>query len=201
MNGRTRRTVIVAAIAALTTACGVQTDSSPRDLPEAEQALETPDGSSGDIASGADRIYLIGPGDERLLRSVQREADTANDLIRSLLRGPNDAEIEAQFNTAIPSTTQLNAASVQGQNLTVDLTPDIIELDTQGLVRAIAQIVYTATELEGIETVQVEIDGERLSAPTPGGDTTNAPLRIFDYPGVIQTSQPVYPAAAVSGST
>ncbi len=194
------RLAFVAAALVLTASCGVQPDASPRDLPDAEQGLETPDESSGDIAAGADRIYLIGPGDDRLLRSVQREADSASDLVRTLLRGPNDDEIEAQFTTAIPSTTQLNDATIQGQNLTVDLTPDIIELDTQSLVRAIAQIVYTATELDGIETVQIEIDNERLSAPTPGGDTTTAPLRIYDYPGLIQTSQPAFPAGAVSGN-
>lgn len=190
----------LAGLLVVAAACGVQPDSSPRDLPEAEQGLETSDESSGDIAAGADRIYLIGPGDDRLLRSVQREADSASDLVRTLLRGPNDDEIEAQFTTAIPSTTELNEATIQGQNLTVDLTPDIIELDTQSLVRAIAQIVYTATELDGIETVQIEIDNERLSAPTPGGDTTTAPLRIYDYPGLVQTSQPAFPAGPVSNA-
>lgn len=192
---------LAAATVLLVGACGVQPDSAPRDLPDAEQSLESPDGASGDIASGADRIYLIGPGDDRLLRSVQREADSASDLVETLLRGPNDDEIEDQFSTAIPPTTQLNDATVQGQNLTVDLSPDIIELDTQSLIRAIAQIVYTATELDGIETVQIEIDNERLSAPTPNGDTTTAPLRIYDYPGIVLTSQPAFPAAAVSAGT
>ena len=194
------RLVCVAAVLIVTAACGVQPDSSPRDLPDAEQGLETSNESSGDIAAGADRIYLIGPGDDRLLRSVQREADSASDLVRTLLRGPNDDEIEAQFTTAIPSTTELNDATIAGQNLTVDLTPDIIELDTQSLIRAIAQIVYTATELDGIETVQIEIDNERLSAPTPNGDTTTSPLRIYDYPGLIQTSQPAFPAGPVSNA-
>lgn len=195
------RAGVTTAILLVAAACGVQPDSAPRDLPDAEQGLETPDESSGDIAAGADRIYLIGPGDDRLLRSVQREADTASDLVRTLLRGPNDDEIEEEFTTAIPSTTQLNAATIQGQNLTVDLTPDIIELDTQSLVRAIAQLVYTATELDGIETVQIDINGERLSAPRPNGDTTTAPLRVYDYPGLLQTSQPAFPSGAVSGST
>ena len=194
------RLLCLTAVLIVAASCGVQPDSAPRDLPDAEQGLETSDESSGDIAAGADRIYLIGPGDDRLLRSVQREADSASDLVRTLLRGPNDDEIETQFTTAIPSTTELNEATIQGQNLTVDLTPDIIELDTQSLVRAIAQIVYTATELDGIETVQIEIDNERLSAPTPGGDTTTSPLRIYDYLGLIQTAQPAFPAAPVSGT-
>jgi hypothetical protein len=184
--------------ALLVSACGVQPDGAPRDLPDAEQALAPSAGSSGDTAQGADRIYLLAPADERLLRSVQREARDPTELISTLLRGPNDAEIEAQFNTAIPSTTTLNEARRQGQTLVVDLSPDIIELDTQSLSRAVAQIVYTATELDEIENVQIEIDGERLSAPTPDGDTTSEPVSVFDFPSAVLTSQPAYPAAAVS---
>jgi spore germination protein GerM len=193
---------LVAIGALLVSACGVQPDGSPRDLPEAEQVLAPAGGSSGDTAQGADRIYLIAPGDDRLLRSVQREAQNPTELISTLLRGPNDSEIEAQFSTAIPSTTTLNGdVRRQGQTLIVDLSDDIIELDTQSLSRAVAQIVYTATELEEIETVQIEIDGERLSAPTPDGDTTQEPLSVFAFPGAVLTSQPAYPAAAVSGGT
>jgi spore germination protein GerM len=195
---RALTTILVTA--GLLSGCGVQPDSVPRDLPDAEQALESSTGSSNTAASGADRIYLIAPGEDRLLRSVQRDAVSAPDLVRILLRGPTDTEIEAQFNTAIPSTTELISARTQGQILTVNLTPDIIELDTQSLVRAIAQIVYTATELDGIEAVQVEIDGEPLSVPTPSGTATNVPLRIYDFPNTVQTSQPAYPAAAVTAT-
>ena len=45
-----------------------------------------------------------------------------------------------------------------------------------------------------------EIDGERLSAPTADGDDTTDPLRIYDFPGLLQTSQPAYPAERLSGS-
>lgn len=195
-----RRALSLLVVSALLSGCGVQADSIPRDLPDAEQALESSSGSSNTAAGGADRIYLIAPGEERLLRSVRRDAVSAPDLVRILLRGPNDQEIEAQFNTAIPSTTELISARTQGQILTVNLTQDIIELDTQSLVRAIAQIVYTATELDGIEAVQIEIDGEPLSVPTASGTATNVPLRIYDFPNTVQTSQPAFPAAPASAT-
>jgi len=181
-------------------ACGVQPDSSPRDLPEAEQALSIADPAADPDASGADRVFLIAPGEERLLRSVQREAASAFDLIQVLLQGPNESEVQAQYDTAIPSTTELLSTRTQGQVLTVNLTSDIDELDSQTLMHAIAQIVYTATELDGVEAVQVEIDGEPLSAPTPGGNTKSGPVRVYDYPNSIQTSQPAFPAAALTSS-
>jgi len=200
-----RRTTVLAALLPLlsiVTACGVQSDGSPRDLPDAEQKLENPSVVSGDVAAGASRIYLIAPGEDRLLRSVSRQADTASDLIDTLLRGPNDNEVEAQYNTAIPSTTDLNQSPrISGQTMTVDLTPDIVELNTPSLIRAVAQIVYTATELPGVETVLIEIDGEPLPAPTPTGDATTKPLSVYDYPLMVVSSQPAFPAAPVSGTT
>lgn len=195
MNGRL--VVVLGALIGLA-ACGVQPDSSPRDLPEAEQVLSIADPAADPDASGADRIFLIAPGEERLLRSVQREAASAFDLIHLLLQGPNEAEVQAQYDTAIPSTTQLLSTRTQGQVLTVNLTTDIDALDSQTLMQAIAQIVYTATELDTVEAVQIEIEGEPLSAPTPGGNTKSGPVRVFDYPNSIQTSQPAFPAAALT---
>ena len=196
-----RRRVVIAAVAALAVAaCGVQPDAGPRDLPETEQAVEVADETADIDASGADRVYLIGPGEERLLRSVQRDAVSVEELMEILLLGPNQDEVQAQFNTAIPSGTELIDSRTQGQVLTVDLTDEILDLDRQNLTRAVAQIVYTATELAGIEAVQIEIVGIRLSAPTADGDDTTDPLRVYDFPGLIQTSQPAFPAAAVSGT-
>ena len=192
--------VVAIVVAASVTACGVQPDASPRDLPETEQAVEVADETANIDASGADRVYLIGPGEERLLRSVQRDAVSVEELMEILLLGPNQEEVQAQFNTSIPSGTELIDTRTQGQVLTVDLTEEILDLDRQNLTRAVAQIVYTATELAGIEAVQIEIAGVRLSAPTADGDDTTDPLRVYDFPGLIQTSQPAFPAAAVSGT-
>ena len=193
----TARAVIVSVLFLSLTACGIQTDSAPRDLPEDERSLAISGSSSGTDASGADRIYLVAPGEERLLRSVPRDATFREDLIEILLLGPNDDEIAAQFSSFIPATTELLSARSKGQILILDLTGEISELTGQSLSQAIAQIVYTATEIEGIEAVQLKIEGEDVAWPKPNGDTTADPLRTYDYPGFVQTSQPAYPAVPV----
>jgi spore germination protein GerM len=188
---------LITSVTVVVSACGVQGDASPRDLPDDEQELNIADPVDPD-ASGANRVYLIAPGEERLLRSVQREATSAFDLIQILLQGPTDSEVQEQYDTAIPSTTELLGTGTQGQVLTVNLTTDIDELDSQTLMHAVAQIVYTATELPTVEAVQIEIDGEPLSAPTPDGDTKSGPVRVYDYPTFVQSSQPAFPAAALT---
>lgn len=98
----------VIALLVCLTACGVQPDSGPREVPEDNQAQLT-GASSGGVASGADRIYLVGPGDDRLLRSVSRDAASPDDLIATLLRGPNETETNDQYASVIPPTLQLLA--------------------------------------------------------------------------------------------
>jgi hypothetical protein len=199
VSARSARAALGLAGVVLVTGCGVQPDSSPRDVPVDERPISIVD-EAGSTASGADRVYLIAPGEDRLLRSVPRDATTPSDLVEILLRGPNEDELQEQYSTFIPPTTELLGTSTQGQILTVDLTSDFLELTGQNLTQAIAQIVYTATELEGIEAVQIDVEGERLSVPTQTSDTVESTLQIYDFPNAVRTSQPAFPAAAVSGS-
>jgi hypothetical protein len=190
-------TSIAVVLVLIVSACGIQTDSAPRNLPEDERSLVIAGNSAGTDASGADRIYLVAPGEERLLRSVPRDATRREDLIRILLLGPNDDEIEDQYSSFIPPATELLSARSNGQILIIDLTSEISELTGQTLPQAIAQIVYTATEIEGIEAVQLKVLGEEVAWPKQNGDTTTDPLRIYDYPSFVLTAQPAYPAVAV----
>lgn len=193
-----RRRMLLLTVAALVmTSCGIQTDSAPRNLPDSERGPAVAGSSSGSDASGADRIYLVAPGDERLLRSVPRDAALREDLMRILLLGPNDDEIAAQYSSFIPPDTQLLSARSKGQILIVDVTGEIAELTGQSLSQAIAQIVYTATEIDGIEAVQLKVDGLEVAWPKPNGEITADPLRIYDYPNFVQTAQPAYPAVPV----
>lgn len=187
------RFAAVCSIGALAVAgCAIEADDVPRDVPDDERSLALV--SEGSEAAGGERIYLVGPGDDRLLRSVPRNAATREELIRILLGGPNDEEVAAQYTSVIPPTTELRSVRTQGEVLTIDLSGDLTELTPAGLVQAIAQIVYTASEIDGVRTVRIEIDGEPQQWPTASG-ASQTDLQVFDYPGFVQTAQPPYPAA------
>jgi spore germination protein GerM len=173
--------------------CGVQPDSSPREVPDDDKAQLT-GASSGGVASGADRIYLVGPGDERLLRSVSRDAASPDDLISILLRGPNEEESAAQYASVIPSTLSLLSTRLQTSVLYLDVTQELTELSGSGLVQALAQIVYTANELDTVSAVQLTVEGEQQAWPRGDLEFTLEPLTIYDYPGMVRTAQPAYPS-------
>ena len=177
--------------------CSIQPDASPNDLP-ANRAEVFGDVATGDVAAGTNRIYLLAPTDPEVpqrLRPAQRDVPTApKSVLDTLFAGPNAAERDAQLDTAIPADARVLAARPVGQLLTVDLTDVFDELTPDGLRLAVAQIVSTATDIEGVQSVQLRIDGEPRVWPLGIGELTDRPLTKFDYPGLVESSQPAFPA-------
>jgi hypothetical protein len=173
-------------------ACGVQPEDSPRQVPE--ELARLGGNPSGGVAVGAERIYLVEPGTEQLLRSVPRDASSAEDLISTLFAGPNDEERNAQFGSAIPSGLSIRSVRSQGSVLYVDVSEQLSTLSGQGLIQALAQIVYTACELDQVDSVQLLVNGARTAWPRADRESTTAALRVYDYPGMVRSAQPAYPS-------
>jgi spore germination protein GerM len=192
---RTIPTLITALL--VFTGCSIQPDASPNDLPT-ERAEVFGDGATGDEAAGTNRIYLLAPPDPeeaQRIRSVQRDViPTSDSILSSLFAGPNAAERDALLDTAIPAEVQLLDSRPVGRVLTVDLNDAFDELTPEGLRLAVAQIVSTATDINGVESVQLRIDGETRVWPLGNGELTDRPLTRFDYPGLVESSQPPFPA-------
>ncbi len=193
------KAAIVWTIAALvvTAGCSIQPDAAPNDLPD-ERAEVFGDVETGDAAAGTNRIYLLAPTDPeeaQRIRSVQRDVSpTPFSVLSSLFAGPNATERDALLDTAIPAEVELLGARPVGQVLTVDLNDVFDELTPDGLRLVVAQIVSTATDINGVESVQLRIDGEQRVWPLGNGELTDRPLTRFDYPGLVESSQPPFPA-------
>ena len=193
------RRIVALTFAALATfaGCSIQPDASPNDLP-AERANVFGEPATGDEAAGTNRIYLLAPPDveaPQRLRSVQRGVSTAPEsVLESLFAGPNADERDAQLDTAIPADVELIDARPVGQVLTVDLNDVFDDLTPDGLRLAVAQIVSTATDIDGVRSVQLRIDGEPRVWPLGNGELTQRPLTKYDYPGLVESSQPAFPA-------
>ncbi|MEO6652835.1 MAG: GerMN domain-containing protein [Ilumatobacteraceae bacterium] len=191
--GRAVRIVMVAVLAL--SGCGLSPDAAPRDLPLDEQNLVPAPTGSGNEAAGPDRIYLAAPGEERLLRSVPRDTVSPSELIETLLEGPNDNEAAQQYSTFIPSTVRLlQPPRRQGSILFLDMSNELTELTGASLSKALAQIVFTAAEIDGVSRVQITIDGRTVSWARPNSGPTTDPLSVYDYPALVENSQPDFPA-------
>lgn len=191
--------LLVATAVTLLTACGIAEDDSPRDVPTAQQQqLGILIDRSAGAARGAGRIYLLAPtevGQAPMLQAVARDVQgTADELLTALLSGPNTAEIGRQFRSAVPTGTTLRSARLQGGVLLVDLSSDFLQSTGTDVVDALAQIVFTASEADGVRSVRVLVDGEAQQWPTGNGELQAAPLTVYDYPGRVASAQPAYPA-------
>ena len=193
---RRRLTMLCAApvaIAALA-GCGVTEDSEPRDLPIQNVAQRNE--VSGDEATGFNRIYLIAQDEEQVrLRSVARGVDaTPAALLDSLVAGPNTDELDAGLFSAIPLELEILSTQTVGSVLTVDMNDALSALIPETLTEALAQIVATTTELDVVQRVRLRVNGQNQTWLTGDGQLSAKPLSIYDYPNLVESTQPALPS-------
>lgn len=192
-----RRAAAVVAATAMLGACSIQLDEQPRDVPvEQRLDLETNDAAAGSSA-GATRIFLVAPSestDRRVLRSVLREVPgDPESALEALFQGPNEEEATAELSTALPSDLELLSATRIGDIVTVNVTGDLLNVSGEGSILAVAQIVATVTGFDGVNAVRLRVDGQPQTWPGADGELLTGPLTVYDYPALVESSQPAYP--------
>lgn len=198
LTGLTTLSAVVASVAG----CAIQADSGPRDVPEEHPArvVLDPTGEGGE-ATGEGRIFLVAPvGGAQQLRTVLRDDKLPEPLIETLIRGPNTEELNDGLTTELPTTLELLDARFDGGILYIDVSEEINELQGEPLVLAVAQIVFTASEIPGTESVLIRVNGEPQSWPNGDGDQQSDPLTVYDFSGLAESSQPAYPVTPTQRS-
>ena len=75
----------------------------------------------------------------------------------------------------------------------VDVNEPLQELSSDRLIMAVAQIVYTASTVDGVSSVLITVDGASSQWPAGNGELQGEPLSVYDFPGLEPSSQPAYP--------
>lgn len=189
-----RRWFFACLLIPLITSCGIAIDAAPRDIPVSERLLPLESDAASFGTTGSSLIYLIAAGNDRLLRSVRRDSESQSDLLQLLISGPTEDESLAQVSSSLPPDLEILSTRSVGSVAYVDLSEEITELSGPALLAGVAQLVMTTVEVSGVEAVQLTVAGERFPWPTARGETTSGLLRIFDFPGLFETSQPDFPS-------
>jgi spore germination protein GerM len=184
--------------------CGISTDTTPRDI--------TADGGAAGIdAAGADteaptgtgRVYLVqtdAAGAPTHLVPVSRAIEARSDrdptaVLGVLVAGPDTSERADDISTYVPNDLeQLGWSSRQRGVIGVDLGPQLADLSGTALTFALAQIVYSLSEIPGVSAVRITVEGASDAWPDANGRPQSDPLTVFDYPGFVRSSQPAFPA-------
>jgi spore germination protein GerM len=178
----------------------VAADNSPRDIEPGALDLSVQDPSDvGQAAAGSGRIYLLAPdvpGQPGRLRSVARDiADDPAAVMRALLAGPNANEFGNRYRSGLPADMEvLHVTRRSGGIVLLDVNDAITALRGDELILALAQIVYSLSDVSGVSGVEITVNGSAARWPASTGELQSDPLTVYDYPGLEPSTQPAYPA-------
>lgn len=139
-------------------------------------------------------VWLVGGSglrpSTRLVDVDARSASTAELLsttLRELLGGPRARDASAGLRSALPPGTRLLGVTITGRLATVEVSSEIARVGGPDEVRAIAQIVLTATGLQGVERVRFVVDEEPVQVPLGSGALTARSVTAGDYEDLIDS--------------
>lgn len=110
------------------------------------------------------------------------ESDALEDALDALLEGPTPDEEQIGFSTTIPDDTDLLAVDVSDGVATIDLSS---EFTTGGgslsMMGRVAEVVFTATQFDEVESVSFEVEGEPLEVLGGEGLILDGPQDRLDW--------------------
>jgi spore germination protein GerM len=190
--GRQRSLWLMLALVAallLAGACSAPVDSGPKAIRAASipEELRTatsstttttaPTGESEEVT-----IYFIG-SDQRLspVKRLVSPPVTVEKVLQKLFAGPTIAEGVGGLRTAISFDTRVLSAPIEARIAAVDVSKTFAFGSVEDRIRAYAQVVFTAVDVEGVTGVLFSVNGRRQEAPDGDGSNQSAPLGRGSY--------------------
>lgn len=186
-TGRRLAVGVVASGALALTGCGLSADGEPRAITsEVLEPTETTTPATTGVTTPATVYLLVREGDATKLAEVQRPVEDpsrAADRIEAVLEPVSPDEQARGFVSSIPADTVLLDTEVDGDTdeLLVNLSGALFDVQGKELANAFAQLVLTATEIEGVRSVRFEVDGEPYRAPNAEGIEQQGAVTAADY--------------------
>ena len=172
-------------------ACGVPEDDRPQEL----TADQVPFGllttaptttSTPEFLPPSREAELYFVNAEGLLEPLPREVgDRSAETVIETLLATDTAGLPATYSSNIaPDTLLLDAfTESDGQNdvLTVDLSEQFTTIEGERFITAVAQIVFTASDLEDVDAVSFRVEGEPIPVSDEEGAAQEDPVTPLDY--------------------
>jgi spore germination protein GerM len=180
---------VVLALAGVLTACGIGVESQPKVIQRADVPFRLAQRAPGTPTTTVDAsrrsytlYFLSGTGLRAVVRSARTTPSPAATL-RALVQGPDPSDAEAGLRTLLDPEVSIERVSIDHGLATVELGgPGSAHVATDEQALGVAQLVYTATALPGVERVRFLVDGRPAAIPRGDGTLTNRAVVRADYP-------------------
>jgi hypothetical protein len=169
--------IVLLLVVALAAGCGLAPQHEPERVPASpvdESALRAPQ------STGVVQIYLV--RGERLV-AVPRTGLSVSDAIVALVAGPTSLDGEAGLGSALLADLVEPAVAQDSDSVTVSVMPGFTALSDREQYLALAQLVWTATDVCCPTQVRVQLGARPLSLLTDNGPVQR-PVRRDDYRAV-----------------
>jgi len=115
-------------------------------------------------------LYWIQVSDDGLIhlqkssRSLRLGESPMSTAVRTLLKGPSADELNDGMLSLVPAGTQLLSAYVQNRTAYMNFSDEFQfnSMGSEGIKGQLRQIVYTATEFDTVDSVQILINGKKV---------------------------------------
>ncbi len=184
--------LLVLGLATGVASCGLNADDDPVAIPVEDLPPDLLDPNpptsttlSGSPTTSVTVYLLVRTGNTTRLTPVEREVEevSSRDVINALLAPPSREEQALGLISSIPADTALldTEPADSNEQLVIDLSRDLFDIEGSELANAFAQIVWTVTELDGVSQVRFRIDGESARAPNAEGTEQPGAVTRADY--------------------
>jgi spore germination protein GerM len=186
---RLRGTLALVVAVVLAGACSAPLDSGPKSIraasiPAALRAESSSTTTTTVPAGASEEVTVYYIGSDGRLQGVKRRVSapvTPLKVLQKLFSPPSEPEALSGLHTSISPDTTLLSADIEASILTVDTSKNFAFGQLPEQIGAYAQVVFTATELEGVTGVQFAHEGRRVSVQAGDGSTNSAPLGRASY--------------------
>jgi hypothetical protein len=167
--------------------CRVPEDSSPREIPTDQVPFDllapssTVPAVTSPVPTTDGTIYL--DSSDRLIavkRSVPAPLSLGS-LLAALVQGPTQDEATKGYTSSVGPQASVLSAMVTDGTAVIDISDAFSGIGVQEQITGLAQIVYTATELPGVQKVRIQLNSQPASVPRGDGSATTDPLSRADY--------------------
>ncbi len=178
---------IVLVLTVLLAGCRVPNDSAPRDIPANQVPFDllAPSTTAPPVTSQVPTVdgtvYLL---NQNHLVAVKRSVPaplSLGSILAALVQGPTSQESALGYVSSVGPQSGVASAQVVNGSAMIGLSSSFAGTGVQEQIKALAQIVYTVTEVQGVQNVHIELNSQTANVPRGDGSATTDPLTRGDY--------------------